>query len=235
MTNSYSTEWFTTFLDPIPAEQTDREVAFVSRWLPRPEYTTVWDLCCGYGRHARGLHKLGYSVTGIDRSAEALAEARRLSDPDIRYVESDMWQLEQLPGVADCIVCLWQSFGYFDDPTNRDIVRQICSKLADKGRFILDIYHRGYAEGRLGTRQRSAGAVTVRDTATMLGDRLTVKLDYLETGGSDVFKWQLYTPSEIHQVAEGAGFVCLLACADFDEATPATDQRARMQLVFEKS
>jgi hypothetical protein len=41
MSNHYSTTWFTLFLDTIDPAQTEREVAFIARWLPRPEYTTV--------------------------------------------------------------------------------------------------------------------------------------------------------------------------------------------------
>src|SRR6266508_871470 len=72
MKNQYSTTWFEMFLQPIQPVQTEREVAFVARWLPQPAYTTVLDLCCGQGRHARALAARGYRVTGVDRSVERL-------------------------------------------------------------------------------------------------------------------------------------------------------------------
>jgi hypothetical protein len=53
MKNQYSTTWFEVFLQPIQPVQTEREIAFIARWLPPPAYMTVLDLCCGQGRHAR--------------------------------------------------------------------------------------------------------------------------------------------------------------------------------------
>lgn len=51
-----------------------------SDWIRRfahlvPEGTTVLDLACGSGRHMRWLAGQGFRVTGVDRHAEALAQA----------------------------------------------------------------------------------------------------------------------------------------------------------------
>jgi SAM-dependent methyltransferase len=77
--NEYSPTWYELFLQPIAPEQTEREAAFVARWLPQPAYSAVLDLCCGPGRHARALAGRGYRVTGVDTNTAALAAARRES------------------------------------------------------------------------------------------------------------------------------------------------------------
>jgi SAM-dependent methyltransferase len=63
--NEYSSRWFDAFLVPIAAEQTAREIDFLARNLFQPRYSSVLDVYCGMGRHARALAKRGYRVTGV--------------------------------------------------------------------------------------------------------------------------------------------------------------------------
>ena len=44
-----------------------------------PDGGDLLDVPCGYGRHSVPLARAGYRVTGVDRSGELLAEARRRS------------------------------------------------------------------------------------------------------------------------------------------------------------
>lgn len=67
---------------------------WVRRWahLVRPQ-GAVLDVACGHGRHLRWFAQSGHAVTGIDRSAEALASsagAGRLLEADI---ENGPWPL----------------------------------------------------------------------------------------------------------------------------------------------
>jgi SAM-dependent methyltransferase len=234
MSNSYSTTWFELFLESIQPVQTAHEVAFVSRWLPQPAYTTVLDLCCGQGRHTRLLAEAGYSMTGVDRDAGALAAARRLPGVQVAYVQEDMRNLEAVPGTFDAIISLWQSFGYFDAATNTGLLRQINRKLGPRGRLILDIYHRDFFERNQGVRSYERDGLAVVETKQMKGDRLSVRLDYAPGGRTDAFEWQLYTPEQIESLCVDCGFVLLAICSGFDEATAASPDSPRMQLVFEK-
>jgi SAM-dependent methyltransferase len=232
--NVYSPTWYELFLQPIAPEQTEREVAFVARWLPLPAYSAVLDLCCGHGRHARALAERGYRVTGLDANAVALAAARRMSSEAIVYLQHDMRRLAELPGTFDAIICLWQSFGYFDAATNADILRQINQKLRPGGRLVLDIYHRGFFGRNQGMRHFEREGRAISETKRMDGDRLTVTLDYGPDLPPDVYTWQLFSPAAITDLARQYGFELLLACADFDQAIPASTEAPRMQLVFER-
>lgn len=234
MANEYSAEWFQRFLRPISPAQTEAEVDFLARRLPQPEYTRVLDIACGEGRHALVLVRRGYQVVGVDRDTDALAIARASAGSTANFVEQDMRGLERLPGTFDAAVVLWQSFGYFDDSTNRDILRQIRDRLAPRGRLILDVYHRGFFEQHQETRTLTGTAAPVIERKYMNGDRLIVELDYGAGATGDRFEWQLFTPDELSAVAAGIGFTCLLICSGFDEETPATPSVPRMQLVFQK-
>jgi SAM-dependent methyltransferase len=231
--NEYSPLWFKTFLETIPEEQTEKETAFVARFLPQPKYATILDLCCGEGRHARLLAEGGYRVTGLDRDASAIESARRQSN-GAHFLVGDMRGLKHLHDNFDAVICLWQSFGDFDDATNADIIKQIADKLGASGRFILDIFHRGFFEVHQGIWTLERGRRTVIERKWMSGNRLTVELDYGAGCITDHFERQLYMPNEIIVLCARFGFDCILSCTEFDENKPVTAEKPRMQIVFEK-
>jgi SAM-dependent methyltransferase len=233
--NAYSPTWYELFLEPIAPEQTDREAEFVARWLPHPAFTDVLDLCCGQGRHTRALAARSYRVTGVDANAAALAAARRQPSQGITYLQHDMRRLDELPQTFDAVICLWQSFGYFDSATNAEVLRQIGRKLPPGGRLILDIYHRSFFERSQGARRFKRDGRSIVETKRMDGDRLTVSLDYGPDLPTDIYEWQLFSPDSIAELARQSGFGLLLACASFDQETPPSAEQARMQLVFERS
>jgi SAM-dependent methyltransferase len=234
MKNNYSKSWFEMFLQTIKPAQTELEVAFISHYLPQPTYKTILDVCCGFGRHAYLLAERGYRVTGIDSNPEAIAKARSLSGGEVVYLQEDMRNLDKLTDTFDSAINLWQSFGYFDETTNADILGQISKKLNPKGRMILDIYHRRFFGEHQGIRSFKKGNLAITEKKSMDGNRLTVQLDYGPGYESDLFEWQLYTPDEICRLVEDLGFVCLAICTDFDEKRPASASSPRMQIVFEK-
>jgi len=62
---------------------------------------------------------------------------------------------------------------------------------------------------------------------------LFVYLDY-PVGGEDNFEWQLFSPAQMISMAESVGLRQLLACTDFDEATPPSLSNPRIQFLFER-
>lgn len=154
--NEYSPLWFKTFLETIPDEQTEKETAFVARWLQPPTYATVLD------------------------------------------------------------------------------IQQITEKLRTSGRFILDIFHRGFFESHQGVWTLERGGRTVIERKWMSGNRLTVELDYGDGCVTDHFERRLYMPNEIIDLCSRFSLDCVLSCTEFDEAKPVTAENPRMQIVFEK-
>lgn len=231
MVNAYSPAWFDIFLKTIPPDQTAAEVAFLRRHLPLPDYARLLDVCCGPGRHALPLAAHGYAVTGLDRDLRMLAQAA--SAAPAAWVAGDMRALPLADGCFDAVMCLWQSFGYFDAATNEGTLRQMAAKLRPGGRLLLDVYHRGFfaqpAQQGPRTWQRNGQAVTV--TQGLTGDRWQVQLAY-GNGGGDQFAWQLYEPDELCQLAARLGLTPLLVCANFEEEVPASATLPRMQLLF---
>src|SRR5579871_193194 len=239
--NAYSPLWFQIFM-PLQAEDfTHKDVAFLARQLPLPRYQRLLDLCCGYGRHALLLAERGYQVTGLDRDAAAIAEAERRAaqaGQTITYLIGDMLQLSTVPDEFDAINNMWQSFCYFDEQTNADLLCQIAGKLTPGGRFIIDMYNRSYYESHQGIQRREINGITVETNTYLQGNRLHSVLHYGdETGerGEDHFEFQMFTPDEFCMLAAACGFAPLLACAWSDEDIAPSEEVARMQLVLGKS
>lgn len=178
------------FLQTTPAEWTKSEVEGVIRRLPLPKFRRVLDICCGPGRHARYLSKAGYDVTGIDRDANAI-EAARSSVPDASFVVLDQRDLASLEGSYDAALILWQSFGYFDAPTNDQVLADIASLLRPGGRLLLDLYHPRHFDQRVGritnTRNPRCRAITNR----LEGNRLTSTIEYVDDT-QELMDWELF-------------------------------------------
>ena len=229
--NTYSRTWFELFLET--QTHTDVEVAFLTRNLPNPPYNRVLDLCCGSGRHANRLAREGYEVTGVDVDAAALRRARSEATGNATYVQADMRDLSELETDFDAVLSLWQSFGYFNEATNRAVLRQISHRLRPQGRFILDIYNRAHAEKSQGATIFERRGQRVQAENRIAENRLTARLRY-EDGGEDVFEWQLYHPDEITALAASVGLHCQTVCTWFDETLSPSAEAPRMQLVFQK-
>lgn len=213
--NAYSATWHELFSERDDAERTAAEVAFIARVLPRGR---VLDACCGYGRHAGGLAALGYEVIALDRDPAVIGEARdRHRGVDFRVL--DVRKLD-LSGF-DAAICMWASFGWFDDAGNADVLRRLANAAPC---VVLDLHNRAFFESRQGRWEVRPGVV---ETKRVEGDRLRVELDY-----GDVFEWRLYEPEAVAALVPGLRLD--LACARFDEATPPSEEEPRMQLVLSK-
>ncbi|MCP5098584.1 MAG: class I SAM-dependent methyltransferase [Chloroflexi bacterium] len=204
------------------------------RNIPGSKIGRVLDVCCGSGRHSNYLAAHGYKVVGIDLDKAALEKARREATGTVMYLQKDMRRLEDLPGTFDAVICMWQSFGYFDAIVNRDVLRQMSEVLRENGRLILDIYNRHFFEQNQGSYQIERKGISITATNTMHGNRLTAHLAYANEDKPDIFNWQLFTPIEIKQMAAELGLQCIVACTECDEQKPPTANKPRMMLVFEK-
>lgn len=233
--NAYTETWFELFLAGQDSDQTAHEVDFLLRSLPRPSVSHVLDVCCGYGRHAGLLANEGYRVLGIDRDTHVIDCARsRHASQNLTFQAHDMTRLAELRGPFDAVICMWQSFGYHDPATNRDVLRQMTSLLPIGGRIVMDIYNRDFFTARQGTRASEVRGVEVVTSQRLEGDRLIVDLAYRDRLQQETFDWQVFTPLAVTELAASVGLAPVLACTSFDESVAPSSNRPRMQLVFAK-
>jgi SAM-dependent methyltransferase len=109
--------------------------ARVDRALDLAPGARVLDVPCGTGRIAKRLADRGLTVVGIDAIETFLGVARAAGVPVIR---GDMRTHVVRPGGFGAAICLWGSFGYFDDAGNLAQAAAVAGALAPGGRFLID-------------------------------------------------------------------------------------------------
>ena len=151
-------EWFESWFDSfhyhkLYAHRGDTEAAgfldaLIARLAPRSG-ARVLDLGCGAGRHARYLASKGLRVVGLDLAAGSIREARKRTQPRLRFLRHDM----RVPfgrNTFDYVFNFFTSFGYFEQPGEHlAVVRNMATSLRPGGRVVLDYLNVRYAEANL--------------------------------------------------------------------------------------
>lgn len=105
-----------------------------------PEHSMLLDVGCGTGRHAEILRQLGFDVSGIDRSAEMVAEARRRNaDLDIRQADASNFSFDGKFGV---VCALFHVMSYLTEQHELESAfKNVRSHLETGGLFFFDCWH----------------------------------------------------------------------------------------------
>jgi len=133
--------------------QTSVEVDFLLKCLHKHRFKTqsVLDLNCGIGRHSIELGKRGITVMGTDLSTDYIdiAQKRAKNEGVAKLVSFKMADMRKIASSLrgqrfDGVINLFTSFGYYDDDTNNDILRQCSSLVRSGGFFALEIMNRDW-------------------------------------------------------------------------------------------
>jgi SAM-dependent methyltransferase len=131
------------FLTP---QATQSEARFVADSLVVDPGAQLLDVGCGYGRHAMELAARGYHVVARDASLPLLlrgADEAQRRGLDINFVHGDMRELT-FDSQFDGAYCLFSTFGYFDDETNKKTAQNIARALKPGARFVVEVLNRDY-------------------------------------------------------------------------------------------
>ncbi len=104
----------------------------------------VLDCPCGFARHTAVLAELGYQMTGVDRSAVQLEEARRrLGSADwARLVRADYRELPFDVASFDAVLNLFTSLGYLDRNGDVTVLGELRRVLRPGGKLVVETMHR---------------------------------------------------------------------------------------------
>jgi SAM-dependent methyltransferase len=199
------------FLTP---QATQAEAEFVIDAMGLQPGAQVLDVGCGYGRHAMELAARGFHVVGLDLSTPLLVrggeEAQRRG-LEINFIRGDMRELD-FDAQFDGAYCLFSTFGYFDDETNKKAVTNIARALKPGGRMIIEILNRDYIIADLPTRVwwEGEGCVVLEEVElNYFSSRIQVNRSVVFDDGRQLeqeISVRAYSLHEVGKLLHSAGF-----------------------------
>lgn len=208
-------EWPVTFFDDdylkfyrtsFAPDKTAAEVEFIAGVLALPAGAAVLDLACGVGRHAIGMARRGYRVTGVDfnpRYLEIGAAEARGNGVEVRWLTLDMRELpfeREFAGVYS----FFTSFGYFSDQDNENVLIRIAASLVPGGRLLLDLANRErlliHPQQRTWDQREDGSLVMEEITFDVRRSRVISRLTLIEAQGPRLikeFELRTYTCAEL--------------------------------------
>ena len=114
---------FAPYYDKIYSEKKyQREVTFIDTIIKKHNRgKSILDVACGTGNHARLLVKKGYSVVGVDKSAQVLKLAKK-KVPLAEFKQGDMRSFS-LNKKFDAVLCMFTAINY--NLTTADLVKSL--------------------------------------------------------------------------------------------------------------
>lgn len=215
------------------------EVKRMVEWLGLQEGATIFDLCCGMGRHSVALADEGYKVTGMDLSKVLLEEARKLDGSGrITWLEGDMRRIP-VDGPYDAVVNLFTSFGYFEEETeNAKVLAEIGRILKPGGRFIIDFLNPGYVAGHLVPHSVRRDEETTIDETRTIEDGFVRKRIVLSEPGRPERRYleqvKLYGLEDFRRLSVGSGLLIEQTYGDCDGSPYDPDRSQRLIMTGRK-
>jgi len=202
----YDTAFEGGYLDLYPHRDHAAARAEIAALLARGVRGRVLDLGCGFGRHLVALRERGLEAFGLDRSLALLSRARELSG---RIVRGDFRALPFHGASFDAVLMLFSSFGYFDDPTNALVAREVARVLAPGSLAVFDLMNPARVRATLVPESRARrGALEIRERRRLEPTRV-VKEVWVRESGAPERRWRedvrLYEPAEFAALLAGAG------------------------------
>ena len=187
----------------------EREAAFVATLLGLAPGGRLLDAGCGAGRHARAFARRGARVTGLDLSAELLAEAREKDG--VGYVLGDVRRLPFAGGAFGHAVSLFTAFGYFDEAGDRTHLTELRRVLAPGGTFAIDFLNPPHVIGSLVPESsRESAGLAIRERRRIREGRVEKDVEIRETASGATHRWTesvyLYDRARLESLLLAAGF-----------------------------
>lgn len=213
------------------AEKANDEVeAMLTRLEEAYDYTptSVLDIGCGIGRHVIPFAKRGIEAHGLDISLEFIEQAKQRAATagvadSTSFFHQDMRELDGLSRNYDLLICVATSFGYFNEATNAGLLETFYDRLNPGGVLLLEVNNK---EGLL---TEWSDAVVENPTEDALHvaryeyDPLTSRLHVTNVAiedemylGEGEIAVRLYTPIELRQLYNSAGFSDIRLFATFE-------------------
>ncbi|MBE0699075.1 MAG: class I SAM-dependent methyltransferase [Anaerolineaceae bacterium] len=235
------------YSDYLSPERSDAETQAVVNLLEMNQPMRVLDLACGFGRIANRLALLGYRVTGVEYQpgfleiARAAAEAMEILEVrrggSARYIQGDMRQIE-FSAQFERAIMMFNSFGYFSDAENLEVLKRIGQALVPGGRLGFDIgsrdglmanFHPHYVSEKDGNLMINRFSFDVQ-SGRLRNERIVIRDGVRK---DRPFSIRLYSVSEMRGLLAEAGFTLEQVYGEWD-ARPLEQASGAMVVIARK-
>jgi SAM-dependent methyltransferase len=240
----FDDDYLTIYRPMFSEEVTNREIEFIESALGLPAGSAVLDLACGFGRHAVGMARRGYVVTGLDFNAHYLEIAAAVSAEakiDVRWQQGDMRTLP-FEGEFKGAYSYFTSFGYFSDEENEGVIEGVARALEPGGRFLIDLMNRDWIVTHPTHRvwnQRENGSLLMEEVSFDLRHSrvITKQVHLMPDGGSRLekeFDLRAYTCAELTALMRRHGLEVREVWGGIERVPYSTESR-RLVLLAERA
>jgi len=201
------------------------------------------DLGCGPGRHAVELARLGYRVTGVDRTAAYLERARsRAAEAgvELELIQESMLRFRR-DETFHGAVSLLTSFGYFEDRADElRVLRNVHASLKPGARLIVDVMGKEVLAPRFAPRtwnELPGGRLWIQQVDVEPGWEF-LRMRWIFTGAGKTREFslfcRLYSGVELRDLLRDSGFADIMLYGHLD-GRPYNRDAARLVAVATKA
>ncbi|NQU43890.1 methyltransferase domain-containing protein [bacterium] len=243
-------EWYRTYFEEpygeiyaeylLPPEIAREEAQFACDALDLQPGMRILDAPCGYGRHMDALRPLFRDIVGLDLNPDCLKRAR-VYLPGMRIVHGDLRHLPFAPSTFDAALNLFNSFGYFDEETNRRVLLEYRRVLKSGGGLFLDLANPEPLVDLITehprTQQQVYDLLLTEDWDYDPDSGILHNKTHIELAGRAIercYDLKLYHLEEIRALLDGIGLETEKVFGDFDGEDYDTEESTRMIVVAQK-
>lgn len=200
------------------ADRTEAEVDRAMAMLRPQGDERVLDLACGIGRHSIELSRRGFSVVGLDISADLLEIAAREAEAqslEIEFVQADLRELD-MRDEFDLVLSLNDgAVGYFEtEEENHRTFEVIAQALRDGGGHLMQLPNVLHAEKNLPKKSWIVGESTLElsdhhwnaEDRYIEGSTVPIRIGEVFDRYEEIpFRQRLYTAEELAEIYGSVG------------------------------
>ncbi|MDR0297583.1 MAG: class I SAM-dependent methyltransferase [Streptococcaceae bacterium] len=182
------------------------DASLYEKWLAfseqhfAPTTHEILELACGSGKLSQLFAEKGYTVTGVDLSAEMLEIAKNRL-PEASFAQADMRELDYQESF-DAVTCYSDSLCYLSDLTELKMAfAGVFQALKPGGRFLFDVH------------------------STYQTDSAFPGFSYHDNAEDFAFVWDVYAGDEPHSISHELTFFVKNADGSFDRRDEVHDER----------
>ncbi len=188
----------------------NKEVNQIVKLLKIRKSDLILDSCCGWGRHTSVFYKKGYKIQGVDISEDFIIHAKKSCNKTI-FIKKDIRNINY-GKKYNIILNLETSFGYYNDKTNKRIIKNFYDSLKERGKIVIELINPEYIYSNFKKKLILLNKPNIKiiDDNILQNNKKYIKtLRSIKTNSNNdkkIIKLRLYSKKELLEIFKNVGF-----------------------------